>query len=94
MDAGYGICKKPTATGGGSCGRQHIVVPGDADSSIVSCRLADDSDPQRRMPPIARSVTHAEGVELLDYWINNVVDTDYENGDACGNQSIFQSLNP
>ncbi len=93
VDAGYGICKKPTATGGGSCGRQHIVVPGDADSSIVSCRLADDSDPQRRMPPIARSVAHTEGVELLNHWINNVVTADYENGDACGNQSIFQSLN-
>ncbi|KAA1174357.1 hypothetical protein FWJ25_08960 [Marinobacter salinexigens] len=94
IDAGYGICKKPTATGGGSCGRQHIVVPGDADSSIVACRVADENDPQRRMPPIARSVAHDEGVELLTYWINNVVDTDYENGDACSNQSIFQSLNP
>ncbi len=92
VDAGYGVCKKPTATGGGSCGRQHIVVPGNADSSIVACRVADESDPQRRMPPIARSVAHDESVELLTYWINNVVDDSYENGDACGNQSIFQSL--
>ncbi|MBD3658330.1 parallel beta-helix domain-containing protein [Marinobacter sp.] len=92
VDAGYGICKKPTATGGGSCGRQHIVVPGDADSSIVACRMADDSDPQRRMPPIARSVAHDEGVALLTQWINTVVDSSYANGDACGNGSIFQAL--
>lgn len=92
VDAGYGICKKPTATGGGSCGRQHIVVPGDAGSSIVECRVASENDPQRRMPPIARSVTHTEGLELLRYWINEVVDSDYSNGDACGNGSIFQSL--
>lgn len=94
VNASYGICKKPTATGGGSCGRQHIVVPGDADASIVSCRVADSSDPQRRMPPIARSVTHTEGLELLNYWINTVVDSDYANGGACGNGSILQSLEP
>ncbi|MCK2148250.1 hypothetical protein MYE70_04160 [Marinobacter alexandrii] len=92
VDAGYGICKKPTATGGGSCGRQHIVVPGQADGSIVECRLASTNDPQRRMPPIARSVAHTEGVALLRQWINQVVDSDYSNGDACGNGSIFQSL--
>lgn len=92
VDAGYGICKKPTATGGGSCGRQHIVVPGQADSSIVECRLASANDPQRRMPPIARSVAHTEGVALLRQWINQVVDSDYSNGDACSNGSIFQSL--
>ncbi|WP_201773465.1 hypothetical protein [Marinobacter similis] len=54
--------------------------------------LASDNDPQRRMPPIARSVAHEEGVELLRQWINNVVDSDYSNGNACGNGSIFQSL--
>ncbi len=92
VNASYGICKKPTATGGGSCGRQHIVVPGEPDASIVSCRMGADHDPQRMMPPIARSVTHTEAVTLLNDWIANVVTTDYENGDACGGGSIFQSL--
>ena len=83
VDASYGICKKPTATGGGSCGRQHVVVPGSANSSIVSCRLAAENDPQRMMPPIARSVAHDEATTLLDQWINQVVDSSYTNGSAC-----------
>ena len=83
MDASYGICKKPTATGGGSCGRQHVVVPGSANNSIVSCRLAAENDPQRMMPPIARSVAHDEATTLLDQWINQVVDSSYTNGSAC-----------
>ena len=83
VDASYGICKKPTATGGGSCGRQHVVVPGSAESSIVSCRMAAENDPQRMMPPIARSVADAEATALLDQWINQVVDSSYTNGSAC-----------
>ncbi|MDX1802996.1 MAG: parallel beta-helix domain-containing protein [Alcanivorax sp.] len=83
VDASYGICKKPTATGGGSCGRQRVIVPGSADSSIVSCRLAAQDDPQRMMPPIARSVAHTEASALLDQWINDVVDASYTNGSAC-----------
>ncbi|QBM17764.1 hypothetical protein MARI_18850 [Marinobacter sp. JH2] len=94
IDAGYGICKKPTATGGGSCGRQHVVVPGEPDSSIVSCRVGSADDPQKNMPPIAKSVVHEEGVALLNSWIANVVDDDYENADACGDGvSIFKSVN-
>ncbi|WP_375177408.1 parallel beta-helix domain-containing protein [Marinobacter mobilis] len=92
VNASYGICKKPTATGGGSCGRQHVIVPGDPDASIVSCRVGSDNDPQRMMPPIGRSLAHAEALELLDNWIANVVTEDYENGDACGGGTIFQSL--
>lgn len=94
IDAGYGICKKPTATGGGSCGRQHVVVPGDPGRSIVSCRVEDASDPQRKMPPIAKSVSHTEAVELLNYWIGQVVDSGYDNADACGGSGIFQSITP
>ncbi|QFS87767.1 MULTISPECIES: parallel beta-helix domain-containing protein [unclassified Marinobacter] len=94
IDAGYGICKKPTATGGGSCGRQHVVVPGDPGRSIVSCRVEDASDPQRKMPPIAKSVSHTEAVELLNYWIGQVVDSGYDNAEACGGSGIFQSITP
>ncbi len=94
IDAGYGICKKPTATGGGSCGKQHVVVPGEPGSSIVSCRVNSADDPQKNMPPIAKSVVHVEGVELLNSWIANVVDDSYENADACGDGiGIFKSVN-
>lgn len=92
IDAGYGICKKPTATGGGSCGRQHVVVPGEPSESIVSCRLENATDPQRKMPPIAKSVSHKEAVELLNTWISTVVDSSYENADACGGSTIFQTV--
>ena len=85
VNASYGVCKKPTATGGGSCGRQHVLVPGDAGASIVSCRVAAENDPQRMMPPIARSVTHSEASVLLDQWINNVVDGSYTNANGCSN---------
>lgn len=85
VDASYGVCKKPTATGGGSCGRQHVLVPGSADSSIVACRVASENDPQRMMPPIARSVAHTEASALLNQWINTVVDSSYTNAEACGN---------
>ena len=85
VDAGYGICKKPTATGGGSCGRQHVVVPGSSADSIVACRLAAENDPQRMMPPIARSVAHNEASALMNQWIDTVVDGDYTNAGGCAN---------
>ncbi|MGJ8687060.1 MAG: parallel beta-helix domain-containing protein, partial [Spongiibacteraceae bacterium] len=83
VDAGYGICKRPTATGSGACGREHVLVPGSSDTSIMPCRVADVGSRQRMMPPIARSVAHAEAVALIDEWVNNVVTASYENGDAC-----------
>ena len=85
VDAGYGVCKKPTATGGGSCGRQHVLVPGSSGDSIVACRLAAENDPQRMMPPIARSVAHDEASALMNQWIDTVVDGDYTNAGSCGN---------
>lgn len=83
VDASYGICKKPTATGGGSCGRQRIIVPGSSDDSIVSCRLAAERDPERMMPPIARSVAHGDAVALMNQWIDTVVDDSYTNAASC-----------
>ncbi|WP_238400896.1 parallel beta-helix domain-containing protein [Alloalcanivorax marinus] len=85
VDAGYGVCKKPTATGGGSCGRQHVLVPGSSADSIVACRLAAENDPQRMMPPIARSVAHDEASALMNQWIDTVVDGDYTNAGGCTN---------
>lgn len=84
VGASYGICKKPTATGGGSCGRDRIVVPGSSEKSIVTCRVeAGHDEPQRMMPPIARSVSHAGAVALLRSWINEVVDSSYTNASFC-----------
>ncbi len=83
VGASYGICKRPTATGGGSCDRTRVIIPGSADQSIVSCRVAEPTDPEKKMPPIARSVAHTEASALLDLWINTVVNSSYENGQDC-----------
>ena len=79
VNASYGVCKRPTATGSGSCGLQHVMVPGSADRSIVTCRMEAENDPQRVMPPIARSVADEEFVALLRTWIDTVVDGSYDN---------------
>lgn len=89
VNASFGICKSPTAAGhSGTCGRGYVVVPGNADASILECRMAHPEkgvpyDPARAMAPVARSVMHEEAVELLRNWINHVVDNDYENGSNC-----------
>ena len=78
VNLNYGICKFPNTAGSASGGREYDIVPGSADESIVSFRIhAEDSS--INMPPIARSVFHAEGVALVDEWINTVVNGNYQN---------------
>jgi uncharacterized repeat protein (TIGR03806 family) len=78
VNLNYGVCKFPNTAGSASGGREYDIVPGHADESIVSFRIhAEDSS--INMPPIARSVFHAEGVALIDQWINTVVNGDYQN---------------
>lgn len=79
----YGICKKPVAAGRGSGGLSFDIVPGKAADSILAFRLAS-SEPGVRMPPIARSVTHGEAVDLIARWIDTVLPTDdTEDHEAC-----------
>jgi parallel beta-helix repeat protein len=82
VDANYGICKSPTATGAeGSGGRTVDIHPGDAAKSILEYRIsAAATTPAARMPPIARSVVDAAGHALVEQWINDVVTEDYEDG--------------
>ena len=86
VDASYGICKTTTATGTeGRGGHIYDIVPKSAPDSIVVFRTGPTATtPSARMPPIARSVYHDEGNELLTTWINTVVDKNYPNG-SCGN---------
>jgi parallel beta-helix repeat protein len=65
----YGICKSPVASGRGTGDRLYDIVPGDADASIMHFRVGNGSDPAIRMPPIAKSVVHAEGHALIEQWI-------------------------
>ena len=82
VDASYGICKTPTAAGGGSGGRPSDITPSSAMDSILPFRM-NSNDTEARMPPIARSVKHQQAVDLVRDWINTVVDSDYANGDSC-----------
>ncbi len=82
----YGICKGPTASGSeGRGGHEYDIVPQSAADSILPYRLGPDATTlAAMMPPLARSVVHTEAWELINEWIDNVVDDSYDNADACG----------
>ncbi|MBZ2190001.1 right-handed parallel beta-helix repeat-containing protein [Alcanivorax sp. JB21] len=87
VDGAYGICKRPTAAGDGSGGRRFDIVPAKAHDSILTFRMENEDRADARMPPIARSVAHAEGVDLVTRWINQVVERNeakYPNSESCG----------
>lgn len=63
-----GIMKRPTSAGNASRNHFFAIVPGDPDASFLLHRVASDR-PDVRMPPIGRTVPHAEAVELLRNWI-------------------------
>lgn len=85
VNATYGICKGPTATGSeGRGGRLVDIQPGSANDSIMVYRMGPEATtPAARMPPLARSVVHAEGVAVVSEWINTVVDDSYEDAENC-----------
>ncbi len=81
----YGICKGPTAAGTeGRGGREFDIVPGNAAASILPYRLGPEATTlAARMPPLARSTVHQGAFDLVTLWINTVVDSSYDNADAC-----------
>jgi uncharacterized repeat protein (TIGR03806 family) len=90
VDAKMGVCKAPTAAGGeGSGGHEYDIVPGKASQSIITYRIGHDATtPAARMPPLARSVVHEEGLALIESWINDVIVSDeskYPSSTNCGN---------
>ena len=88
VDASYGICKRPTATGrDGNGGHAVDIYPASAVNSILTYRIGPDATtPAARMPPLGRSVVDSEAYALLQQWINTVVTADeakYPNSTAC-----------
>lgn len=83
VDTSYGICKTPTAAGSGSGGYDYDIEPGSANTSILTFRMGSN-DPEAKMPTISRSVVHAEGLNLVRGWIDQVVDDSYEGAEQCG----------
>lgn len=67
----YGVCRTPSAAGGGSGGLTYDIVPGDADSSIIVFRM-ESTDPDERMPEMPNQLTHPEGVQVVRDWINQI----------------------
>lgn len=66
-----GQCKPPIAAGRGSGGHLYSIVPGRADQSILSFRLATNA-PGMMMPELGRSIVHKEGLALINRWINSL----------------------
>ena len=64
-----GVCKPPIAAGRGSGGFNYSIVPGDAANSIMPFRMRTTS-PATMMPELGRSLAHAEGVALINDWVN------------------------
>ena len=92
----YGICKGPTASGSeGRGGREYDIVPQHAADSILPYRLGPEATTlAAKMPPLARSVVHSEAWELINQWIDTVVDENYPNADACGGDEGGLGLPP
>ncbi|MBI2733974.1 MAG: right-handed parallel beta-helix repeat-containing protein [Aquabacterium sp.] len=77
-----GVCKKPVAAGRGAGGIQYDLVPGKPEESVLLYRVAS-SENGVRMPPIGRTIPHAEGVKLLSDWIKVMQPDDPNAAKAC-----------
>ncbi|MEH6536740.1 MAG: Ig-like domain-containing protein [Psychroserpens sp.] len=67
-DVNKGVCVSPDTQ---IAGTSHIVTPGNIDTSVLRFRL-NSTEEQNRMPLLGRTLTHLEGVRLIDEWINSL----------------------
>ena len=65
-----GFFKEPLTPGPGTGFLPYDIFPGDADQSIMPFRM-DSDEFLILMPPIARSIIHEEGLDLIVEWINS-----------------------
>lgn len=65
----HGICQSPVS--GASAGSTKIIVPGDAETSLLYNRL-HTTNPGLSMPPLGRQVIHNEGTQLIKAWIDQL----------------------
>ena len=64
-----GVCKLPIAAGRGTGDRRYDIVPGAAEESIITHRLAS-VQADVMMPELGRALQHEEGVALITAWID------------------------
>jgi uncharacterized repeat protein (TIGR03806 family) len=97
VNLSYGICKEPITASSSGGGRDYDILPGEAggesgsDGSIISYRIHSVA-PSIQMPPISRSVKHGEAVDIVDAWINTVIDSRYENANCVDDNGSTQLL--
>lgn len=89
VDGTFGICKKPTAAGSeGRGNRIYDIHPGTSGNSILPYRMGPDAVvAAAKMPPLARSVPDVDAVELMNTWIDTVINDTYEGADGCTEQA-------
>jgi uncharacterized repeat protein (TIGR03806 family) len=68
-NANLGLCKPPIAAGRGAGSHLFSIVPGEADASIFTYRMAS-TGADVMMPELGRSTVDEEGVALIAAWIN------------------------
>ena len=66
-----GIFKKPVAAGRASGDLRYSIVPGHANDSILLYRMLS-LDPGIMMPESGRALSDAEGILLIEKWINQL----------------------
>ena len=66
-----GVCKAPVSAGRGSGNLLFDIVPGEPEESILVHRM-ESTEPKVMMPEIGRTLTHAEGVDLIRQWITTL----------------------
>lgn len=71
LGTAYGLCKTPVAAGRGAGAFQYDIVPGHPEESILTFRMGSN-DPGIKMPELARSVVHEEGLALVTEWIQSL----------------------
>lgn len=64
-----GVCVEPDTDLGEDLG--HIIEPGDARNSVLHFRI-NSIEPSMRMPLLGRTLMHAEGVALIEEWIDSL----------------------
>ncbi|SDG80474.1 Ig-like domain-containing protein [Winogradskyella thalassocola] len=64
-----GVCVEADTELGFGLG--HIIEPGDARNSVMHFRISA-TEPSTRMPLLARTIVHTEGVQLIEEWINSL----------------------
>ena len=66
-----GVCKHPVAAGTAAAKLRYDIVPGAPNQSILIRRMHSQR-PANKMPELGRNLVHADGVRLIEKWIQQI----------------------